>query len=96
MAIRLRFILIEPCAELLGYHDIGEVWREELEIPSLRTNVSTLMANVKPFYELLHGVLRNLLWNKVNTYESFDKDKTIPAHLLGNCVRCILAISNYK
>lgn len=69
---------------LLGYRDIGEVWREELDIPNLRSTSADLMARVRPFYQMLHGVLRRVLWNRVHTLEpTFGKDQTMPAHLLG-------------
>lgn len=42
-----------------------------------------LLMAVNPFYQLLHGVLRNVLWNRIQGYEPFDKDKTMPAHMLG-------------
>lgn len=41
------------------------------------------MKQIKPFYELLHGVLRRVLWKRVHTFEPFDQDGTLPAHLLG-------------
>lgn len=62
---------------------MGEAWREEVEIPNLREVVNSLNNDIKPFYELLHGVLRNLLWERVNKFEPFLKNETIPAHLLG-------------
>lgn len=69
---------------ILGYRDIGQVWREELEIPGLRTITGQLMAEVRPFYQILHGVLRRVLWNRVHKFETaFAKNQTIPAHLLG-------------
>lgn len=67
----------------LGYADIGEVWREEVEVPNLRNKMKNLLMDIKPFYQLLHGVLRNVLWNRIQGYENFDKDKTMPAHMLG-------------
>lgn len=42
------------------------------------------MKDIKPFYELLHGILRNVLWNRIKSFEPFDGDRTIPAHMLGN------------
>ncbi|KAJ6636732.1 Angiotensin-converting enzyme [Pseudolycoriella hygida] len=67
-----------------GYQDIGESWREEVDIPNLRDVVNSLNDDIKPFYELLHGVLRNLLWERVHKFEPFLKNETIPAHLLGS------------
>lgn len=62
---------------------MGEAWRDEVEIPNLREVVNSLNKDVKPFYELLHGVLRNLLWDRMHEFEPFLKNETIPAHLLG-------------
>lgn len=62
---------------------MGEAWRQEVEIPNLREVVNSLNKDIKPFYELLHGVLRNLLWERVHKFEPFSKNGTIPAHLLG-------------
>lgn len=70
----------------IGYHDIGEVWRQEVDLPNLEQIVDSLMQQIKPFYRLLHGVLRNVLWNRVNKFEPFDRTSTIPAHLMGSCL----------
>ncbi|XP_037024274.1 angiotensin-converting enzyme-like [Bradysia coprophila] len=67
-----------------GFKDMGDAWREEEQIPNLRDVVTSLNNEVKPFYELLHGVLRNLLWERVHKFEPFVKNETIPAHLLGS------------
>lgn len=74
----------------LGYDDIGEVWREEVEVPNLRSKMEKLLLDVKPFYQLLHAVLRNVLWNRIQGYENFDKDKTMPAHMIGKENRIML------
>lgn len=67
-----------------GYHDIGEVWQEELEMIGIRSDITNLWNNVKSFYTLLHAVMRNLLRKKFHGAEKFDQDDLIPAHLLGN------------
>lgn len=76
--------LMNGGAQVNGYQDIGQVWREELELPDLRSTVDQLMSDIRPFYETLHAVLRNVLWQKVQSYEAFDPLGPIPAHLLGN------------
>lgn len=68
---------------LLGYYDIGDIWRYETELPSLTETMDSLLKQIKPFYELLHGVLRRVLWKRVHPVEQFDQDGTIPAHILG-------------
>lgn len=42
-----------------------------------------LNQQIKPFYQLLHGVLRSALWARVHTFENFNKFGTMPAHILG-------------
>lgn len=47
------------------------------------------MQQIRPFYQLLHGTLRNVLWNRINKFESFDRESTIPAHMLGLYIKII-------
>lgn len=68
----------------LGWNDIGTVWKEEVDLPNLETTIDSLMQQIKPFYELLHGVMRNVLWKQIHTFEPFQRHSTIPAHMLGN------------
>lgn len=75
----------------LGYNNIGEVWREELEMPSLKMNVEKLLNDVRPFYKILHAVLRNALREKYHGEEDIKPDGPIPAHLLGNFLFYVLA-----
>ncbi|CAH2056357.1 unnamed protein product, partial [Iphiclides podalirius] len=65
-----------------GYTDIGESWREELEIPYLRRQCRRLYNSVRPLYTLLHGVVRYFLRNKYG--DVVPERGPIPAHLLGN------------
>lgn len=70
----------------IGYNDIGDIgdiWRQEIDLPNVQEVIDSLMQEIKPFYRLLHGVLRNVLWNRINKFEPFDKKSTIPAHMLG-------------
>lgn len=54
-----------------------------MDLPNLQEVIDSLMQQIRPFYRLLHGVLRNVLWNRINKFEDFDKKSTIPAHMLG-------------
>lgn len=74
----LGFIL-----QIIGYCDIGVVWREEIELPDLRGTVDQLMTEIKPFYNTLHAVIRAALWQKVHTFDDFNPQGMVPAHLLG-------------
>lgn len=68
-----------------GFYDIGDVWRHETELPDISETMNSLMKQIRPFYELLHGVLRRVLWKRVHTFEPFKPDGTMPAHILGDC-----------
>ncbi|XP_055846747.1 angiotensin-converting enzyme-like [Episyrphus balteatus] len=76
--------LMNAGAQNNGYNDIGECWREELEIPDLENFTQELWHKIKPYYQLLHGVLRNVLYKKFQKPDFMDKKGPIPAHLLGN------------
>nr|XP_034838688.1 angiotensin-converting enzyme [Maniola hyperantus] len=65
-----------------GYKDIGDSWREELELPSLRELCQQLYRSVRPLYTLLHGVVRFYLRREYG--EAVEERGPIPAHLLGN------------
>lgn len=67
----------------IGFADIGEIWRHEIEWPNLEQLVHDLNEQIKPLYQLLHGVLRHVLWERVHTFEKFNKFGTMPAHILG-------------
>lgn len=68
---------------ILGYSDIGEIWRQEIDLPNLQETFDSLLHQIKPFYSLLHAVLRSALWKRVNQFEPFDRSSTVPAHMLG-------------
>lgn len=80
-----KFLCVQPnffCLSI-GYSDIGGVWREEIDLPNLQGTIDSLMQEIKPFYQLLHGILRNVLWKNIHKIEPFDRNSTIPAHILG-------------
>lgn len=81
---RLTKILIFYSSFCVGFNDIGEVWRGETELPNLSETMDSLVKQIKPFYELLHGVLRRVLWKSVHKSEPFEQNGTFPAHILGN------------
>ncbi|XP_066598720.1 angiotensin-converting enzyme-like isoform X2 [Prorops nasuta] len=65
-----------------GYEDVGESWREALDLPDLESFVDNIYEKIKPLYRLLHGVLRFRL---AKIYPGIiDISRPIPAHLLGN------------
>lgn len=79
-----NFILFKNnCDIFKGYNDIGEVWQQEVDLPHLQETLDSLVQQIKPFYQLIHGVLRNVLWHRVNKFEPFKYESTIPAHMLG-------------
>ncbi|KAJ0170310.1 hypothetical protein K1T71_014238 [Dendrolimus kikuchii] len=78
-----RLIDIENvAARRNGYQNIGVSWRDELEIPNLRAFCRSIYESIRPFYTLLHGVVRfhlRLFYGNV-----VPEIGPIPAHLLGN------------
>lgn len=80
----------------LGYSDIGSVWREESNSPNLQGTIDSLMQEIKPFYQLLHGILRNVLWKNIHKIEPFDRNSTIPAHILGRIRIFFLEIFSFQ
>lgn len=66
-----------------GYRDIGDVWREELEVPYLRSVVERLMTDIKPLYTKLHAVVRHVLLEKYPNVRGFVRNGLIPADLFG-------------
>lgn len=70
----------------VGYNDIGEYWREELEINNLRSFIQNLWYNFKPYYKKLHAILRNAFKKKYSYNKKEEKllNGTLPAHILGN------------
>ncbi|XP_026316262.1 angiotensin-converting enzyme-like [Hyposmocoma kahamanoa] len=66
----------------MSYTDLGQCWREDLEIPNLRELSHALYKEIKPMYTLLHGVARFFLRKR---YGDLVPEKgLIPAHLLGD------------
>jgi peptidyl-dipeptidase A len=66
------------------YHDIGVVWREELEIENLESLAKQLLVTVHPLYNLIHAVVRGALRKMYPNVPNFGPSDPIPAHLLGN------------
>lgn len=67
---------------------MGQVWREELEIPDLERVVFKLYEEILPLYKLLHAVVRHKLLLKHGSSE-IDPTGPIPIHLLGDSPRII-------
>nr|CAD7575882.1 unnamed protein product [Timema californicum] len=77
----LRVWLRSQDTAMIGYADMGEVWREELETPELEKVIEKLYQMVEPLYMYLHAFVRHKL---VQYYgeEIVKPTGTIPAHLL--------------
>ncbi|GAB0093220.1 Angiotensin-converting enzyme [Sergentomyia squamirostris] len=75
--------LMNRGAQHTGYRDMGEIWREELEIENLEQVIEQLWKEVKPLYTILHAVVRHFVHQKFPTVH-FEVDGEIPAHILGN------------
>ncbi|XP_028028643.1 angiotensin-converting enzyme-like [Bombyx mandarina] len=65
-----------------GYKDIGESWREEQEIPNLKSFCRRLYKSIRPLYRVLHGITRFFLRRHYGAI--VEETGPIPAHLLGN------------
>lgn len=77
-------VVSNEAAELNGYTDTGDSWRDWYEDDQFEQLVDGLWNDVKPLYEKLHGYARYVL-NKAygNDHVSNGKDP-VPAHLMGN------------
>uniref|UniRef100_A0A182NHM3 Angiotensin-converting enzyme n=1 Tax=Anopheles dirus TaxID=7168 RepID=A0A182NHM3_9DIPT len=81
---RLVELMNSGCLRGANHRDVGECWREELEIPELRLLVDRLWHEVKPLYQKLHTVVRHFVRLKYPAEAAaIDADGLIPAHLLG-------------
>lgn len=69
-------------AESENFTDAGEMWQYAFEDDHFVNNVNRIWKEIKPLYDLLHDYVRLKL---ITLYpEDFsDKDKLIPAHILG-------------
>ena len=62
--------------------DVGETWREQLDIPNIEAVLDELLGDIKPLYRLLHGYVRHRL-GMFYGEEVVSPFEPIPAHLLG-------------
>lgn len=67
---------------------MGEVWREELEIPNLEKTVLNLYEQIKPLYIALHAVIRHKLFLKYGPLQ-IDPRGPISVHLLGENLKLL-------
>ncbi|KFB42468.1 AGAP007622-PA-like protein [Anopheles sinensis] len=81
---RLIDLMNMGCLRSANHGDVGQCWREDLEVAELRLLVDRLWRDVKPFYQKLHSVVRHFLRKRYASEEiSEDNDELLPAHLLG-------------
>lgn len=65
-----------------------------MELPNLQETIDSLMQEIEPIHRLLHGILRHVVWKRINKFEPFNRKSTIPAHMLGTkpllrkCFKC--------
>ncbi len=69
----------------LGFHDAGEIWRSQYDMPpdQFAKEVDRLWDQLRPFYLSLHAYVRAQLMKKYGK-EVVPPNGPIPAHLLGN------------
>lgn len=77
---------------LSGYNNIGECWREELEVPDLTAVLEELLDDITPFHKLLHAFVRHRLRQYYGP-DLVSEDGPIPAHLLGKQPIILIMIS---
>jgi peptidyl-dipeptidase A len=72
-------------ARELGFHDAGEIWKLQYDMPADRyeKEVDRLWQQLQPFYASLHAYVRAQLVKKYGK-EIVPPNGPIPAHLLGN------------
>jgi peptidyl-dipeptidase A len=72
-------------ARELGFHDAGEIWRSQYDMPpdQFAKEVDRLWEQLKPFYLSLHAYVRAQLVKKYGK-DVVPPSGPIPAHLLGN------------
>lgn len=75
--------LSNEAAELNGFHDAGDMWRDNYESETFEAEVAELWKVIEPFYRQLHAFVRKRL---IRQYPDagINPDGPIPAHLLGN------------
>lgn len=64
----------------LGFTDMGQCWRNEMEMGDVREEVVRLYSEVEHLYKLLHAFVRHKL---EKFYNLRFHNGLIPSHLLG-------------
>uniref|UniRef100_A0AAG5D9B1 Angiotensin-converting enzyme n=1 Tax=Anopheles atroparvus TaxID=41427 RepID=A0AAG5D9B1_ANOAO len=81
---RLLDLMNRGCARGANHGNMGQCWREDLEISDSRQLVDRLWQDVKPFYQKLHAVLRHFVRQRYPKEQgSIDSNGLLPAHLVG-------------
>lgn len=80
----------------LEFSDYGDAWRKSQfdDTPELLQMCETLWKEVSPLYKKLHAFVRMRLkdyYTKHYPNYKFPTDGTIPAHLLGNKMKCYIS-----
>jgi len=77
--------LLNEGARDLGFHDTGEIWRSQYDMPpdQFAKEVDRLWEQLRPFYMSLHAYVRAQLVKKYGQ-DVVPPTGPIPAHLLGN------------
>ncbi|XP_013173794.1 PREDICTED: angiotensin-converting enzyme-like [Papilio xuthus] len=70
-------------AQSENFTDAGDMWRYTFEDDHFEETVNRLWSEIKPLYKLLHTYVRVKLKKHFKS-ELSKKEKTIPAHILGN------------
>lgn len=80
----LRYVeLKNKEAQLNGFADYGDQWRQKYETTELETIVKDLYAQVEPLYKQLHAYIRRKLYDTYGP-DKIDLRGPLPAHLLSD------------
>ncbi|BES96670.1 Angiotensin-converting enzyme [Nesidiocoris tenuis] len=80
----LRYIELKKAeAKANSFDDPVKYWNFDFESDTFETDIMKLWEQLQPFYQQLHGFVRDKLYRKYGE-NVVSRDGPIPAHLLGN------------
>lgn len=74
--------LMNEAAQLNNFQDAAHMWLDVYEVPNIKTQLESLIVQIKPLYLQIHAYVRFKLREKYGDIVS--ESGPIPAHLLGN------------
>lgn len=81
-AIHFSLGFLKVCDNILGFKNMGEMWKDDFESPTFVKDMDELWSQVEPLYKELHSFVSRKL--KARYGDKLDvSDGFIPAHALG-------------